>query len=443
MLCRHWRANLNRNTGANSSFPRRQSRRPPLHRHASILLLGACLAAISLTGCGGAGMPSSSSGAHPSGGTPSTGLAPVSLSASDDSWSAPVSTQTSGLGNISCPTPTFCAAVTNGGGTAGGALTYRSGVWSSPDIIDNTSHEALNLVSCVSATFCMAVDVTGPAFTFNGATWSSVPAIALPGGPISLGHVQAVSCPSTNGCLALDNVGNYYRWSAGSWQAGVVSPSFDPEDMSCAASTHCIAVGGKGADNTSLVAFSYDDGTWTGPDVIDANGTIPNPVSVSPLSLSCPSTTFCALVDASGNAYTLTGSSWSGPTPLETASGAGGLIAVSCSSSAFCLALASESSSFAFSGSSWSATSSGIQLPDEWRALSCASSTFCAAGDSQGNGLIYSPYLSSMTHDEPLSVAPSASASSNGELSMRTPVRMVCWADQQRVGATGRWFEVR
>jgi hypothetical protein len=101
-------------------------------------------------------------------------------------------------------------------------------------------------------------------------------------------------------------------------------------------------------------------------------------------SVSCPSASFCALVDGNGNATTYDGSAWSAPTQIDSSI----LTSVSCASASFCVAVDENGGALTFNGSSWSGPVT-ISSGDRLTSVSCPSASFCAAVDDGGNALIY------------------------------------------------------
>jgi hypothetical protein len=67
-------------------------------------------------------------------------------------------------------------------------------------------HGDLQAISCTSSHFCAAVDLSGNAVTYNGATWSS-PSYVDPAVHASYG-LTGVSCPLASFCAAVDWEGN-------------------------------------------------------------------------------------------------------------------------------------------------------------------------------------------------------------------------------------------
>lgn len=127
------------------------------------------------------------------------------------SWSGMGLSDPYGLASVSCPSPSFCAAVDSGGS----ALTYSGGSWSAPADIGGTTQ--FISVSCPSepSTFCAAVDSGMNAFTYSGGSWSAPASIDT-----SSYALQSVSCSSASFCAAVDGAGNlltFTRPCAGTW----------------------------------------------------------------------------------------------------------------------------------------------------------------------------------------------------------------------------------
>ena len=142
-----------------------------------------------------------------------------------------------------------------------------------------------------------------------------------------------------------------------------------PTGVSCATSTFCMAVDGRGS------ALEFDETSWK------------KPVGVSPLkrltSISCPSASFCMTVDISGNAIAYDGHSWGRPQPVMRS---GRLSIVSCASSKFCVAIDEESRFMTFDGKGWTEpTAVGTNV----QSLSCPSDSFCIMTDNEGNYLTF------------------------------------------------------
>lgn len=173
--------------------------------------------------------------------------------------------------------------------------------------------------------------------------------------------------------------------TANVWSApNPVDPAFTTNDVSCASSSLCVAVGGSyGSEDTSggLVLGSvavYRSGQWSEASVIDTQASIE--------SVSCPTSSFCVAMDSDGGALTYNGSTWSGP----VATGAV-LTAVSCTSRSFCVAIGSSreeaSEAAVYNGNGWSTPSAaGVTGVNS---ISCVSEEFCMAVAEPGTGSAY------------------------------------------------------
>jgi hypothetical protein len=110
--------------------------------------------------------------------------------------------------------------------------------------------------------------------------------------------------------------------------------------------------------------------------------------TVTPLSVSCGSSSFCAVGDSGGSAVSYSGGSW-GPRTAPPGQ-AFGLNAVSCTSSVFCLAGSSVTTTprTLNGGATWvSGNTQGVNFPGAIRSVSCAPGSdattgFCVVVDS-------------------------------------------------------------
>ena len=203
--------------------PERHGRRAP--RAVAVALT--CAVVLTLAACGGSGGPTAAGG----------------------TWSAVVHPEPSGLPaggssiyGVSCPTPSFCAAVDE----SGAATFWDGSTWSKP--APASPDGTLNSVSCASATFCVALS-SQLAVAWNGRTWSA---------PVAVG-------PAPTGP------------TGGQYEVSCVSPEF------------CASV------NTAGVASLFDGTAW-GRDAVVDDGTATKPVQ----NVSCASTKFCVVVSATG-----------------------------------------------------------------------------------------------------------------------------------------------
>lgn len=298
--------------------------------------------------------------------SPSPTTNPTATTSATSAWTSTMIDQGHQLTSISCPSSSFCAAVDS----AGNLFTYKDGAWSSP----SPAESQLYSVSCVSQSFCKAVgygESGGNVYTFNGAAWSS---------PESLDagyKLHSISCPTTTFCEVGTAVNVFTVDGTSESGPDAIDQSnnqtnesgYGLPSMSCPSATFCSTIDGSGN------AFILTGSSWSTPDSIDH--------SVQLDSVSCPSTGFCVAVDAGGNAFTYNGSSWS---PAESVDQGRQLLSISCTSTSFCATVDANGNILTYNGSSWS-SAQHIDQSNQIESVSCASPSFCAAVDDQGNVL--------------------------------------------------------
>lgn len=145
----------------------------------------------------------------------------------------------------------------------------------------------------------------------------------------------------------------------------VIDPAGKYWAVSCPTTTFCAVVDWAGQ------ALTYNGSSWTTPAVVDAAGDL--------MDVSCHSATFCVAVDAHGNAVTFDGTNWSAPVAVGHS-----LFSVSCPTSSFCMAAADDGNTYRFDGATWVATGSVDHTtqqvgPEVY--IACVSASFCAATD--------------------------------------------------------------
>jgi hypothetical protein len=282
-------------------------------------------------------------------------------------WGSPTDLAgTGGGGPVSCPTATFCAAVSGGSQV----VTYNGSAWSAPTTVD--SNEDLIAITCVSASFCMTISEHDLSI-FNGTSWSVASRFD------SVGSLTSISCATTSVCVAVDGssgasfttVGNAYVYDGLSWQPWLALPGSGLVAVSCATATFCGAADDQGD-------FLTYDGDWSdaGDQVLGFNG---------PVALDCTASTFCAAINGdNGGVQTYDGSVWSSATAIPTSTNLTGL---SCTSTTFCEALSNDISVATYNGTTWSAATTVMDAGtsfDEW--ISCATTTFCVVLSGDGYG---------------------------------------------------------
>ncbi len=135
-----------------------------------------------------------------------------------------------------------------------------------------------------------------------------------------------------------DSGGNVFSYNGGTWSAPEsLDAGYKLHSISCATTTFC-EVG------AAVNVFTVDGTSESGPDAIDQSNNETNESGYG-LSMSCPSATFCATIDGSGNAFILNGSTWSAPDSIDKNVQ---LDSVSCVSAGFCVAVDSEGNAFTY-----------------------------------------------------------------------------------------------
>jgi hypothetical protein len=285
------------------------------------------------------------------------------------SWSAPRQVlqlpggATTGMfTSVSCPSATFCMAVSS----ADGSALDVSGTWSAgPALTMNASS-----VSCASADFCAAID-GDYASVYTGASWSA-PALVSE----SSDTLQSVSCAdATTFCVATDYDGNAYTYSGSGWSAPT---AFDSDTLpgpvvSCATQDFCVAVDGS-PDAAAGSAFTYNGVSWS-PAVSVVTG-----AGLS--SVSCPATGSCFATGTNNQLYALQNGTWS-----DLANGEN--YDVTCWSSSACAFLDPRGQVEMMSGTSWTSAYTGLQVAGFPTSVSCPTRTYCAAVDQLGAVAVY------------------------------------------------------
>lgn len=244
-------------------------------------------------------------------------------------------------------------------------------------------HGELDAVSCPTTTFCMAVSSLDGYTIYNGASWST---IQWP--PRGVGNtLHAVSCASPKFCDAeVDNFGHQAQWSSGTWSETSEDQSLNvrigqgPSSVSCAPSStakYCVYI-----DNYNDYSV-YDNGTWVnwGSKVFAA--------SYVQAEVSCYAVDKCGAINDNGDAITFNGSSWSTSTLVDPLGDlAGAAMDLSCVTGV-CAAGTFGGKVLYDKACSWTAPLAVDH--SHITAVSCASSTFCVAVDFSGHALVLNP----------------------------------------------------
>jgi hypothetical protein len=202
------------------------------------------------------------------------------------------------MSSVSCTGPDFCEILSYASdGTVG------AGFWNGTTVLNTANLDTYlgfgpvpgeGQVSCVSPTFCAAVDDLGNAFTYNGTSWSKATALD----PSLTQTMTGISCPATTFCVAIDAAGQEYTYNGSTWTAGTtIDTAGQPQAISCTVSHFCLM-----ADLSGNVA-TFNGATWSGTSNIDPTATAGTGLT----GASCADAADCALVDWEGNAITGTG----------------------------------------------------------------------------------------------------------------------------------------
>lgn len=216
--------------------------------------------------------------------------------------------------SISCPSPSFCAAVSGGSNNAnaGRILTSTNpiaGQWQTAQLSTSLDFRG---ISCGTPSLCVAVAKGGRLFVSTDPTGGAEAWIAAgtPGGP---GNLEAVDCASTLLCAAGNQTGNVLTSAnpggGATWTETDAGGSVQITGISCPGASACVAV-----DNNGDVATSDDvtggPGSWQFENLIPFHPSNPEeepPAEGNALfAASCASVSFCALAGTEGRVFTST-----------------------------------------------------------------------------------------------------------------------------------------
>ena len=322
-----------------------------------------------------------------------------------DAWqlqhaAAPRSATYNVLSGVSCVSASFCEAVGTYSDGAGNqdmlAETWNGTSWKVQSITDpanpygSPDDNSLYKVSCASPQFCEAVGagaVGALTEMWNGTSWT---AQARPGA--SDVDPQQLSCASASFCLATDAYGHVDTWDGTSWSAGpAVTGLTFTGSVSCQSATFCEAVG---ASPAGAEAAAWNGTTWTDQAVAGPFNTVLNSVSCTTAS-SCEA---AGEVPGSNDEESTVAESWDGsawavqsvPSPSTTQGSQ--LTGVSCTSAASCTAVGWYTSSTVptfgqmltvaetWNGTAWTLESSpNSGTYSLLQGVSCGSSQACTA----------------------------------------------------------------
>jgi hypothetical protein len=269
-----------------------------------------------------------------------------------DQAGAPVFSQIALAAGLSCPPPGgafTCLA------TASGAQysVMRNGTWSAPADALTAPGSSVGPPSCVSSSFCMeggitnqgAANVAGAWLVFDGTSWTTIASgVKDTEGP----ETGIWACGTATFCAAVlttqltnvpsDSFQLLTETFSGSWSGYALYPAqFQPGlfNISCVpGGATCIAVGGGGVpDAPAAVRLEGGSVTLLSPPTANDLGAV-----------SCPTSTFCMMIDGAGNflTYDPAANVWSAPqlvVPAGTTGSGYALTGVSCAAADFCVAI--------------------------------------------------------------------------------------------------------
>ncbi len=215
---------------------------------------------------------------------------------------------------LSCGGPSSCVAETaegnaltwNGAGWSAPVTTGLPGISAAPSFIYSIATTGL---SCPTVTYCLTAaslrDQPGAA-SWDGTSWSPAPA---PPGELA-NSFASVSCTSAQFCMIVGGVhatGDISAtWDGSTWSAlanpAAAGAATGFDQVSCSSPALCVAFdAGAGVNGQQATTsrgsgiFTWGNGTWSGPEVIDPDATF--------TAVSCSSARFCIAADSAGDVY--------------------------------------------------------------------------------------------------------------------------------------------
>lgn len=213
------------------------------------------------------------------------------------------------LESVSCPDPGFCVAVSGNRETAGKVLTSSEPAGPGSAWRETQLDPSLDLrgVSCTSRSLCFAVAGKGRILRSTNPGAGAWEELGTSGGS---GDLEAIDCLDQGSflCLTGNSGGNLLATTspaASSWSETNGGASVQVTGISCGSASRCVAV-----DNNGNVTVSRDPSaakSWAITNLIPY--TVPvegQPPGNALFAASCPTTGFCALAGARGLIFTST-----------------------------------------------------------------------------------------------------------------------------------------
>ncbi len=309
-------------------------------------------------------------------------------------------------------------------------------------------------LSCISDTFCIAAGggansadssgTTGSGITvsWDGAAWSE-PSVYFPApavGPATVPILPSIACTGGPFCVIADGSGHTSTGDGTNWSApvglGAAPPlAADPSDpgpgrpgsrsaaVSCPTHTFCAVV-----DNTGH-AYTFQNGTWLAPRsfgvpaVSGAAAPTTSLYQAGSVGLWCTSDASCTAVVG---AWVLDwdGTTWTEePTPWTTApvAVAPQASAIACPTATLCAIIQGAAVSARVTGKTWSAPET-VDPQGGLDSISCPTATFCLAADIHGSVLTWN----GATWSAPQQVVPAATEYTGDPTSVSCPNDRFC-----------------
>lgn len=296
---------------------------------------------------------------------------------------------TSGLSDISCPSPHLCVAVDAYGNVVWSTDPADPGSWQ----VEEMSERWLYSVECPTEDFCMAGDGSGRLLattdpTSGGASWSVISQLDMPDGSDS---ITEISCPTATRCFAVNEVTYIENTVATVWTSAnptapdnwssVASTGQPILGLSCPTLSLCVANDLLGRVISS--AQPSQPGSWNGDWVTFAGGLgfyWPPGGGVS-----CTAGGFCMFGGESNDVWYSSdpiGGDWQRNTSLGVP--AVHVSTVMCQSATACIGATAIGGTLATTTPAGSWSNEFIDPQRSFRALACGSSDRCAATDIAG-----------------------------------------------------------
>ena len=205
-----------------------------------------------------------------------------------------------------------------------------------------------------------------------------------------------MACPAPSLCAVVDNTGHAYTWRNGTWLTPQSFSQFlgfgtaasrvslyqsGRVGVSCPTVTDCTAVVGTAVLDWNGVAWSEEATPWT---------TSLAPGSGVPVSIACPTTNLCAIVNGDAIVVRDGNKPW---TPRQTLDPGRQIDAISCPSRSFCVTVDDAGAIMLWNGTTWTGPTQVVpaanQYPGVGGSVSCPNAQFCMVMNADGDYATY------------------------------------------------------